>query len=90
MLVTAVSIGLGLHAVVPGVPLAVGVALGAAVSPPDPVAALSIGRRAGLPARLITLIEGEGLLNDAVALTTLQVAIAVAVGWRVLRAAGRC
>ena len=60
-------------------PISLAIALGAAVSPPDPVAALSVGRRAGLPARLITVVEGEGLLNDAVALTTLQVAVAVAV-----------
>jgi monovalent cation/hydrogen antiporter len=52
-----------------------GMALGAAVSPPDPVAALAIGRRAGLPAKLITHIEGEGLLNDATALTTFIVAV---------------
>jgi CPA1 family monovalent cation:H+ antiporter len=62
------------------IPLAAAVALGAAAAPPDPVAALSIGRRAGLPAKLTTLIEGEGLLNDATALTTYQVAVAVAVG----------
>ncbi|MDT7733211.1 MAG: monovalent cation/hydrogen antiporter, partial [Mycobacterium sp.] len=60
--------------------LAAAIALGAAVAPPDPVAALAIGRRAGLPPRLITLIEGEGLLNDATALTTLSVAIAAASG----------
>ncbi|MDQ2790409.1 MAG: cation:proton antiporter [Actinomycetota bacterium] len=61
-------------------PLAAGVALVAAVAPPDPVAALSVGRRAGLPSKLSTLIEGEGLPNDATALTTYQVAVAVAVG----------
>jgi CPA1 family monovalent cation:H+ antiporter len=66
--------------VVPGMPLAVGMVLGAAVAPPDPVAALSVGRRAGIPPRLGVLIEGEGLLNDATALTTYQVAVAVAVG----------
>ncbi|HET8630394.1 MAG TPA: Na+/H+ antiporter [Thermomicrobiales bacterium] len=80
VLLTALAAGAALAWVVPGLPLAVGVALGAAVAPPDPIAALSIGRRAGLPARLITLIEGEGLLNDATAITALQVAIAVAVG----------
>jgi monovalent cation/hydrogen antiporter len=65
---------------VPGLPFSVAVALGAAVSPPDPVAALAIGRRAGLPPRLITLVEGEGLLNDATALTTYQIALAAAAG----------
>lgn len=80
VLVTALAVGWGLHLAVPGVPPAVAIAIGAAIAPTDPVAALSVGRRAGLPARLITLIEGEGLLNDAVALTTLQVAVAAAVG----------
>ena len=78
VLATAVGVGVGVSAVTAAVPLAVGIALGAAVSPPDPVAALSIGRRAGLPPRLITLVEGEGLLNDATALTILQVAVAAA------------
>ncbi len=80
VLATAFAVGALVTLVVPGMPLAVGLVLGAAVAPPDPVAALSIGRRAGMPPRLIVLIEGEGLLNDATALTTYQVAVAVAVG----------
>jgi monovalent cation/hydrogen antiporter len=76
VLLTALLVGVGVDLFVPGITLAAGVALGAAVSPPDPVAALAIGRRVGLPARLITLIEGEGLLNDATALTTFVVAVA--------------
>ena len=63
---------------VPGVGLAAGIALGAALSPTDPVAALAVGGRAGLPPKLITIIEGEGLLNDATALTTLTVAVTAA------------
>src|SRR6266545_4582569 len=43
-----------------------------------PVAALAVGGRAGLPPKLITIIEGEGLLNDATALTTLTVAVTAA------------
>jgi len=78
-LITALAVGFAVSAAV-AIPLAAAIALGAAVSPPDPVAALSIGRRAGLPPRLVTLVEGEGLLNDATALTTLQVAVAAAVG----------
>lgn len=80
VLVTAVLVGVAVHLVVPSVTLAAGIALGAAVSPPDPVASLAIGRRAGLPPRLITLIEGEGLLNDATALTTFTVATAAVIG----------
>jgi CPA1 family monovalent cation:H+ antiporter len=80
VLATAFAVGAAVSAVLPGLPFAAAIALGAAVSPPDPVAALSVGRRARLPAQLITLIEGEGLLNDATALTTYQVAVAAAVG----------
>jgi Na+/H+ antiporter len=77
--VTALAVG-GTLSWLTAIPLAAGVALGAAVAPPDPVAALSVGRRAGLPSTLSTLIEGEGLLNDATALTIYQVAVAVAIG----------
>ncbi|MBV8999606.1 MAG: cation:proton antiporter, partial [Solirubrobacterales bacterium] len=80
VLVTALGVGAALSAVVPDLGLAAAVALGAAVAPPDPVAALTIARRAGLPQALMTLIEGEGLLNDATALTIYQVAVAAAVG----------
>lgn len=79
VLVTALLVGVGVSMLIPGVTLAAGVALGGAVAPPDPVAALSVGRRAGLPSRLITVIEGEGLLNDATALTILTVAVTAAV-----------
>lgn len=73
---TAALVGVSMSLLVPGITLAAGMALGAAVAPPDPVAALAVGRRAGIPPKLITLIEGEGLLNDATALTMLTVAIA--------------
>ena len=78
VLATAVVTGVGMDLFVPGVSLGAGVALGAALSPTDPVAALAVGGRAGLPAKLITIIEGEGLLNDATALTTLTVAVTAA------------
>ncbi|MFI5841934.1 Na+/H+ antiporter [Catenuloplanes sp. NPDC051500] len=80
VLATALLVGYGLDLLVAGVALSVGIAVGAAVAPPDPVAALSIGRRAGLPPRLITIVEGEGLLNDATALTILKVAVLAATG----------
>jgi monovalent cation/hydrogen antiporter len=75
VLVTGIIIGAGFGLFVPVVGLAAGVALGAAVSPTDPVAALAVGRGVRLPARLVTIIEGEGLLNDATALTLLTVAV---------------
>ncbi len=80
VLVTALLIGLGFDLWVSGATFAVGVALGAAVAPPDPVAALAVGRKVGLPGNLVTLIQGEGLLNDATALTLLTVAAAAAGG----------
>lgn len=80
VLVTALVIGAGFALFVTGATLAAGIALGAAVAPPDPVAALAVGRKVGLPPRLVTLIQGEGLLNDATALTILTVAVTAAQG----------
>ncbi|GGN27873.1 NhaP-type Na+/H+ or K+/H+ antiporter [Actinoplanes campanulatus] len=82
VLLTALLIGLGFSRFVTGATLAVGIAVGAAVAPPDPVAALAVVRKVGLPPRIITLIQGEGLLNDATALTILSVAAATATGDR--------
>ena len=91
VLVTSFAVGALVAAVVPRIGLAAGLVLGSAVAPTDPVAALSIGRRVGLPPRLLTLIGGEGLLNDATALTTWQVAVAATVGggFSLARATGR-
>src|SRR4051794_6769827 len=80
VLATALLIGVGFALWVAGATLAVGMALGAAVAPPDPVAALAVGRKVGLPGNLVTLIQGEGLLNDATALTLLSVAVSAATG----------
>jgi Na+/H+ antiporter len=80
VLLTALLIGVGFELFVAGATLAAGVAVGAAVAPPDPVAALAVGKRVGLPRNIVTLIQGEGLLNDATALTLLSVAVAAAVG----------
>ncbi len=77
---TAAVVGTVAHLVVPGLPWAAALALGAVLAPPDAVAAISIGRRVGMPARLQTVIEGEGLLNDATALVLYSVAVAAAVG----------
>jgi Na+/H+ antiporter len=64
----------------PEVPWAVALAIGAVVAPPDAVAATAIGRRIGLPRRITTILEGESLLNDATALVTLRTALAIAAG----------
>jgi CPA1 family monovalent cation:H+ antiporter len=62
-----------------GLTWAVAVMLGAIVSPPDPVAAVAVAGRLGLPRRMVTILEGEGLLNDATALVLYRVAVAAAV-----------
>jgi Na+/H+ antiporter len=62
------------------VPLAVGFALGAVVAPPDAVAATAIARRVGLPRRVVTILEGESLVNDATAIVTLRTSIAAISG----------
>jgi monovalent cation/hydrogen antiporter len=80
VLLTAFAVGGLISLIVPSVSLAAGVVLGAAVAPTDPVAALSVGSRAGLPPRMVALIGGESMLNDATALTTWQVAVAATVG----------
>ncbi|MEV5964474.1 Na+/H+ antiporter [Kribbella sp. NPDC051952] len=53
-------------------------AIGAVVAPPDAVAATAIAKRVGLPRRVVTILEGESLVNDATALVCLRTAIAAA------------
>lgn len=59
-----------------GLPFAVAFAIGAVVAPPDAVAATAVARRIGLPRRIVTILEGESLVNDATALVSLRTAIA--------------
>jgi CPA1 family monovalent cation:H+ antiporter len=59
-----------------GMPLAAAFVLGAIVAPPDVVAPLAIVRRLGLPRRLVVVLEGEGLANDATALILYRFAVA--------------
>ena len=65
-------------AIVPGMTLPIAIALGAIVSPPDEVAALAVVERLAVPRRLIVLLQGENLLNDATALTIYRVALVTA------------
>ncbi|TFD49720.1 Na+/H+ antiporter [Cryobacterium sp. Hh11] len=74
-----VAIGLIVWWLIPEIPLAAAFALGAVVAPPDAVAATTIARRVGLPRRVVSLLEGESLVNDATALVLLRTAI-VAIG----------
>ncbi|HET7552668.1 MAG TPA: Na+/H+ antiporter [Gemmatimonadaceae bacterium] len=78
VLATMAAVGFVVHAVAPEIPLAAALALGAIVAPPDPVAATTVARSLGLPNRLVTILEGEGLVNDATALVAYQVAVTAA------------
>jgi CPA1 family monovalent cation:H+ antiporter len=62
-----------------GLPWAAAFVLGAVVSPTDPIAATAIGKRLGVPRRLIDIVEGESLVNDGTALVLLKTALAAAV-----------
>ncbi len=79
VLFTTAGVGLLVWAML-DVPLSVGLALGAVVAPPDAVAATTIARRIGLPRRIVTILEGESLVNDATAIVTLRTAIAAIAG----------
>lgn len=81
VLVTAFAVATVVYLLIPGIPFAAGLALGAIVAPPDAVAAVAVARRAGLPRRVVTVLEGESLFNDATSLVLLRVALAgIAVG----------
>jgi CPA1 family monovalent cation:H+ antiporter len=75
---TTVCVAAVAHALT-GLPWAAAFVLGAVVSPTDPIAAIAIGRRFGVPRRVLAIVEGESLVNDGTALVLLRVALAAAV-----------
>jgi CPA1 family monovalent cation:H+ antiporter len=78
-LVITSTLVVGLVAVtVVAMPLAMAFALGAVLSPTDAVAVAAVARRAGLPRRLVSILEGESLVNDGTGLTALKVALVAA------------
>ncbi|MCG5432169.1 Na+/H+ antiporter [Mycobacterium sp. MYCO198283] len=79
-LVTTFAVGFVAYRTVPELTVAAALVLGAIVAPPDAVSATAVGRRLGLPRRMMTLLGGESLLNDATALTAYKVALAAALG----------
>jgi Na+/H+ antiporter len=88
VLFTTIGVGVVAHALLP-ISWPAAFALGAVVAPPDAVAATSIARRTGMPRRIITILEGESLVNDATAIVALRTAIAgLAGGFSLLGAAG--
>lgn len=76
---TVVGAGFLIHGLVPAMPLAVAFALAAIVSPTDPVAVSSITARVPIPKRLMHILEGESLLNDASGLVCFRFAVAATV-----------
>ena len=78
---TTAAVALVAHALVPALPWAAAIALGAIVAPPDAVAATAVLRPLRPPQRILTILEGESLLNDASALLIYRLAVgAVAAG----------
>jgi CPA1 family monovalent cation:H+ antiporter len=75
VLITTTVIAVVVHSIIPGFNWAISFALGAIISPPDAIAATSIAKDLPLSRKLITLLEGESLLNDASALIAFKCAI---------------
>jgi len=80
VLFTVVVVGFFTWLIVPAITLATGFAFAAVVAPTDAVAVTSISGRLNLPRRLVTILEGESLFNDAAALVALSAAITAIVG----------
>lgn len=78
VIATTVGVAVVTHAVVDGIPWSLAFALGALVAPPDAIAATAVTQRTPLPRRLITILEGESLVNDATGLVLYRVAVAAA------------
>jgi CPA1 family monovalent cation:H+ antiporter len=76
VVVTTFATGTLLWWLFPALSLPAAIAVGAVISPTDAVAATAVAKRFGLPPRLVTILEGEGLVNDATALVLLRSAIA--------------
>ena len=79
VLVTTAAVAVVAHVALPGLGWAGAIALGAIVSPPDAVSATAVAKRVHLPRRVLTILEGESLVNDATALVLYRVAIIAAV-----------
>src|SRR5438067_13653750 len=76
VLATTAAVAVVAHALLPDLGWPTAFALGAIVSPPDAVAATAVFQRLGVPRRLVTLLEGESLFNDATALVAYRAALA--------------
>jgi NhaP-type Na+/H+ or K+/H+ antiporter len=77
---TTAAVAVVVHILVPTIPWAAAIAIGAIVAPPDAVAATTVLRDVKLPHRITVVLEGEALLNDASTLVIYRLAVAAAVG----------
>ena len=80
VIASALAVAVAARALIPGTTWPVALALGAIVAPPDAIAATAIAARLAVPRRIVTILEGESLLNDATALTLYSIAVSAAVG----------
>jgi monovalent cation/hydrogen antiporter len=79
VIVTTVVVACVARALVPTMPWAIAIALGAVVAPPDAAAAIAVLRQVRPPHRILTILEGESLLNDATALMIYRLAVGAAI-----------
>lgn len=79
VVVTAFGVGLVAHWLIPGLTLGAALVLGTIVSPPDAVAATAVIKELSVPKRLVTILEGESLVNDVTGLVLYQFAVAAVV-----------
>jgi CPA1 family monovalent cation:H+ antiporter len=90
VLFTTIAVGFVAHHLIPDLPLAAGIVLGAIVSPPDAIAASAVAERLLVPRRIVTILEGESLVNDATALVAYRFAVVAVVAgsaaWGVISA----
>jgi CPA1 family monovalent cation:H+ antiporter len=78
VLMTTFIVGAVIHAVTP-LPWAAAFVLGAIVSPTDAIAATTVAQRLGVPRRIVTILEGESLVNDATGIVAYRVAVAAVI-----------
>jgi monovalent cation/hydrogen antiporter len=79
VLFTMIAVAVVAHELIDGMPWAVAFTLGAIVSPTDPIAATAIARRLGVNRRVVSIVEGESLINDGTALVAYKFAVVAVV-----------
>lgn len=72
---TTLAVGFTAYAFLPGISLAAAILIGAAIAPPDPVAVDAVAEPAGIPRRIITTLQTEGLFNDAASIVAFNLAL---------------